>query len=121
MKFHETDKYQKGLKGEDAVQRCLLRDGYSLVSTRDFATAHPRREEDVPMITIVARCRACGMEFEPDHDAIVRGAWRVCAGCRLKDAPEPQQPASRCEQCGRPLRAGTRTICLGCLIGGPAL
>ena len=120
----------------------LMKDGYPELSQEELERAYARnrarlreyrfidplqakkpalRDEGPAMTLITTVCRECGAEFEPGRDAIVRGAWRVCAGCRLKDAPEPQQPASRCEQCGRPLRAGSRNICLGCLIGGPAL
>jgi uncharacterized OB-fold protein len=69
------------------------------------------------MTTIITTCRACGREYEPDRRAIVAGAWRLCPDCRAAGAP----PETRCEHCGRPLRAGSRTICLGCLTGSPTV
>jgi hypothetical protein len=62
------------------------------------------------MTAFVTTCRQCGTEFEPTHDAIIAGVWRVCPGCQ----PSPSD-ATHCERCGRELRAGQRTICLGCL------
>ncbi len=73
------------------------------------------------MSAIITVCLQCGMEFEPDHDAILAGTWRVCPACRTATAPESRAAESRCEQCGRVLHAGKRTICLGCLLGAPSL
>ena len=61
------------------------------------------------MTAIVTVCRQCGTEFEPDHSAIVAGAWRLCPTCR------PSSAETRCERCGRILHAGSRTICAACL------
>jgi uncharacterized OB-fold protein len=69
------------------------------------------------MTTIITTCRACGREFAPDRRAILAGAWRLCPACRNAGAP----PETRCERCGRSLRAGSRTICLGCLLGSPTV
>jgi hypothetical protein len=68
------------------------------------------------MTTILVACRRCGREFTPDQRVIVAGAWRLCPGCR----PQPSTEA-RCERCARILRAGPRTLCLGCATGAPAL
>ncbi len=73
------------------------------------------------MSAIIAVCRRCGMDFEPDHDAILAGTWRTCLTCRPPTTPPPDDPGSRCESCGRPLRAGHRRMCLACLTGAAAL
>jgi hypothetical protein len=67
------------------------------------------------MTAVVTRCRQCGQEFEPTHNAIVAGSWHTCPACSPSTV-EPQQ----CRECGRPLRTAGRTICLTCL-GGAAL
>ena len=68
------------------------------------------------MTTFITRCRQCGQEFEPDHRAIVAATWRLCPACQLQPRDE-----TRCERCGRVLRAGNRTLCLGCAMGVSAL
>ncbi len=68
------------------------------------------------MTAIITTCRRCYQEYEPDRRAIVAGVWRLCPTCREAEAPQE----TRCEGCGRPLRAGSRTLCLSCL-GGSAL
>ncbi len=73
------------------------------------------------MTTLVTTCRTCGSEFEPDRQTILRGQWKTCPACRPAATPPPDDPGTRCERCGRPFRAGSRTLCLGCLTGGAAL
>jgi hypothetical protein len=68
------------------------------------------------MPTFVTTCRTCGREFSPDHRAIIAATWRTCFACQ----PQPSNE-SRCERCGRVLRVGKRTRCLGCASGVPAL
>ena len=70
------------------------------------------------MTAFITRCDQCHVEFEPTHDAIVAGAWHTCPACQTKDPPAP---TTRCEGCGRVLRAGTRTLCYTCLTGGSGL
>lgn len=66
------------------------------------------------MSTITTTCRR---EYTPEHRAILRGGWRLCPACRPAAAP-PDDPGTRCERCGRPLRAGKRSLCYACLTGG---
>jgi hypothetical protein len=73
------------------------------------------------MPTIVTTCRECGAEFEPTHDAIVAGTWRTCPICRPPPASEQPASPTRCDGCGRVLRAGTRTLRYTCLTGGSGL
>ena len=65
---------------------------------------------------VVTTCRLCGQEFEPDRDAIVAGVWHTCPACR----PQPVEE-NRCERCSRVLRAGNRSLCLSCAMGGSLL
>ena len=68
------------------------------------------------MIALLAACRACGWTHEPDRAAIVAGTWHRCAGCRAaEEAPPRPTPSGACHECGRPLRAGGRTVCARCL------
>jgi hypothetical protein len=64
------------------------------------------------MPTYLVHCAKCGAEFAPDHRAIVTATWRLCPDCQ----PQPHEQ-TRCERCGRVLRAGKRTLCLGCAMG----
>jgi hypothetical protein len=61
-------------------------------------------------MTAVVTCRTCGAAFEPTPEAIRGGVWRTCPTCRTHPAEE-----TRCQECGRVLRAGVRTICASCL------
>jgi hypothetical protein len=61
-------------------------------------------------MTAVVTCRTCGATFEPTSEALRAGTWRTCPNCRPPNAEE-----TRCRECGRVLRAGTRTICAACL------
>jgi hypothetical protein len=63
------------------------------------------------MTALITTCRICGTEFEPDAEAIRAGCWRLCRTCR----PTPAE--TRCERCGRVLRAGNRAVCFACLTG----
>jgi hypothetical protein len=54
------------------------------------------------MTIITTTCRRCGTEFEPDREAIVAGAWRLCPACR----DTPRGPAV-CPLCRRVLKGGT--------------
>ena len=65
------------------------------------------------MTAIVTTCRDCGIEFQPDHAAIIAGTWRICLTCRPQASEE-----THCERCGRLLRAG-RILCLSCAGGNP--
>jgi hypothetical protein len=67
------------------------------------------------MTSMLTTCRTCGQEFEPDHRSIVTATWRTCQACLPAAAPASDDFGSRCERCGRPLRAGTRPICARCL------
>ena len=78
--------------------------------------AHEANGGTEPMTTFITRCRTCGVEFEPDHAAIMAGRWRICPACQPAAMSKPPTP---CERCGRPLRAATRTLCLSCLGGAP--
>lgn len=73
------------------------------------------------MTAIVATCRGCGAEFEPDHAAILRGAWKTCPSCLPASTPPPGAPEGRCRECGRALQDKKRELCLGCIMGAPAL
>ena len=42
----------------------------------------PIAEQVIEMAVIVVICRACGIEFAPDRESIVAGAWRLCPDCR---------------------------------------
>jgi hypothetical protein len=65
---------------------------------------------------IEATCRQCGQTFEPGYAEILAGVWRDCADCRTKPAaPKPEPATKACESCGRPLRAGNRSVCAQCL------
>jgi len=66
-------------------------------------------------VSILTHCRRCGVEFEANRRAIVGGAWRLCPACRDPEpSAPPSPPTDRCAACGRPLRAGKRTICARC-------
>jgi ribosomal protein L37E len=71
------------------------------------------------MSAFICACRRCGREFEADRQTILAGTWRTCPGCRATPPPDPQ--ATACRQCGRSLRHTTRTLCVGCLMGGSPL
>jgi len=73
------------------------------------------------MTAVVTACRECGQEFEPDHAAILAGSWRTCPTCEPSRASQHPKAQTRCEGCGRVLRAGHRRVCLGCLTGGTGL
>jgi hypothetical protein len=68
------------------------------------------------MPVFITTCKDCGAEFEPTADAIKAGSWRLCPTCQ----PQPRDE-TRCERCRRDLRAGKRTLCLGCAMGMSAL
>ena len=36
---------------------------------------------------LLVTCRMCGAEHEPDRDAVLSGAWRVCRPCPADGAP----------------------------------
>lgn len=69
-------------------------------------------------MTIELHCKRCGAPFTPGAEAVRAGppAYWYCPDCESAAT----QPDVHCEKCGRPLR-GPRTICLGCLAGGPVL
>ena len=69
------------------------------------------------MTILLTACHRCGRDHEPDRAAIIAGAWHLCGDCRAAEAQPPAAPppAGRCHECGRPLRAGGRTICGRCL------
>ena len=73
------------------------------------------------MSGLLVTCRQCRAEFEPDHDAIVAGSWRTCPTCQLSVPSEQSASPSRCEGCGRVLRAAARSLCHSCLTGGTGL
>jgi NMD protein affecting ribosome stability and mRNA decay len=73
------------------------------------------------MTTIATTCKTCGQEFAPDRWTILAGTWRVCATCRTENGADRPAASCRCERCGRPLRAGTRTLCYRCLVGDSPL
>jgi uncharacterized OB-fold protein len=62
------------------------------------------------MTAIAFRCRQCGQEYAPTRADVVRwpSHYRFCPACRPQGSGE-----TRCERCGRVLRAG-RTLCLSC-------
>ena len=64
----------------------------------------------MPGVTVI--CGSCGIDYEPTKDRIVRGQWRTCPAC---SGMPVDLPTTACEGCGRPLRAGNRTLCLRCL------
>lgn len=68
-------------------------------------------------MSIVTRCRGCGVEFEADRIAIVAGSWRLCAACRAEEERrDRRRPAAiPCQGCGRPLRDPKRPVCARCL------
>jgi hypothetical protein len=64
-------------------------------------------------MTIQTVCKICGALIEADRERILAGNRRPCDRCR---GTERQAPAcTACELCGRPLRAGKRTVCARCL------
>jgi hypothetical protein len=64
---------------------------------------------------ILVTCRRCGTEFEPGHEAIVSGAWRLCPECR---GVSPAGPVV-CPTCHRVLKSGRhRGPCPGRTRGG---
>jgi hypothetical protein len=67
------------------------------------------------MTSMLTTGRICGQRSDPDHRANITATWRTCQACRPAAVPAPDDSGSRCERCGRPLRAGTRTICARCL------
>ncbi len=59
-------------------------------------------------------CTVCGSEHEATREDVLSGRWRGrCPVCRPPARDDP--PATTCESCGRPLRAGRRRICATCL------
>jgi hypothetical protein len=56
------------------------------------------------MTIITTTCRRCGTEFEPDHRAIVAGAWRLCPDCR--DTGTSSHGPAVCPLCHRVLKSG---------------
>lgn len=62
------------------------------------------------MTLIIVTCVRCGVEFQPDRNAIVAGTWRTCPEC----SPVPTEP-HLCRGCDRPLRLTNRALCAGCL------
>ena len=67
------------------------------------------------MTALLTTCRACGRTHEPDRAAIAAGAWHRCADCRAAEASRSRPtPSGACHGCGRPLRAGGRTVCGRC-------
>jgi hypothetical protein len=50
-------------------------------------------------------CRNCRVEFAPDREAIVAGAWRLCPACRNPSPDTPRGPAI-CPLCRRILKSG---------------
>ena len=73
------------------------------------------------MTGIIACCRQCGATFEPDRADIIAGAWRTCPACQALATATAAEEPHRCSECGRPLRAGKRTLCYSCLTGGAGL
>jgi hypothetical protein len=67
------------------------------------------------MIGFLLACAKCGRGLEPNKvavtaEAVRAGCWRTCPNYQGELAAE-----GRCTRCGRPLRAGKRTLCLQCL------
>ena len=75
------------------------------------------------MSTIALACRACGNEFTPTRDDVMRGPahYRTCPTCQLANGSGHAPAPTRCEGCGRVLRAGAQTLCYSCLTGGTGL
>lgn len=69
-------------------------------------------------MAMLVSCPTCGHEYETSREDVLTGAWRRrCPVC--KPPAVDDLPASSCEACGRPLRAGRRRVCGTCL-GIPA-
>ena len=68
-------------------------------------------------MTVTVECPRCATTYEATGAEIAAGAWRRrCPGCPPPPpAAEPPAAESTCEGCGRPLRAGKRTVCARCL------
>jgi len=48
------------------------------------------------MMVIIATCRVCGLEFEPDTASIRAGTWRDrCPHCQPPGAPKPSSEPRR--------------------------
>ena len=48
------------------------------------------------MTALITTCRQCRADFDPSHDAIIRGEWRTCPACRL---PPPSSPVAATADC----------------------
>ncbi len=65
----------------------------------------------MPMLVV---CAVCGTTYEASREDVLSGRWRGgCPVCRPPTRDDP--PATVCESCGRPLRAGRRRLCARCL------
>ena len=62
------------------------------------------------MTTFITTCRECGREYEPTPESIRAGTWQRCPAC----SPAPAE-LNHCQECGRPLRLTSRTVCARCL------
>ena len=75
------------------------------------------------MTAIIATCRRCAVEFEPDRRAVVSGAWRLCPACQDVGTAADVLPIvgeisngrpAVCPICRRVLKSGThRGACPG--------
>jgi predicted amidophosphoribosyltransferase len=65
------------------------------------------------MSGLIVSCITCQHSYEPASRVILTGTWRICPACA--PTPPSDAPTTRCEQCGRPLRAGNHTLCARCL------
>jgi len=69
-------------------------------------------------ININTWCRRCGIEFTADRGAILAGTWRrQCPTCPPPD--RGNSVSTMCIGCGRPLRAGSRPVCVRCIAVTP--
>ncbi len=63
---------------------------------------------------MLVTCPTCGTEYEATREEVLSGRWQGgCPVCRPPARDDP--PATVCEGCGRPLRAGARRVCARCL------
>lgn len=77
-------------------------------------------------MTLSLICNRCGASFDVEKAELLAGpaVYRTCPACRVAEK-KPTLAASDavtgcCTQCGRVLKATTRTMCLACL-GGSTL